>query len=226
MTATLPDDVWNRLDPAAGALPRRTRLRLAVTGFALLGALGVGAGLWFAGAIVPRLEATPGFDAQYVRPDGTLEQPFGRFAPPSRRMRHTLYLHNGGSDPVELTGIGADAPGLRVVRVALGDTHLTGNRWSTGGAEFKPGDTYQLRPDEQLTVELDYDVTDCDLVSAGQPGVPVRLRRFFGEQTVLVYPPNVVIEPGGWHATEFPDPRAVGWQRYLAEAACGRLPKA
>ncbi|MBV1854639.1 hypothetical protein [Catellatospora tritici] len=226
MTATLPDDVWTRLDPTSGALPRRTRLRLAVTGFALLGALALGAVLWRGGAITPRLAAFPGFDARYVYSDGTVEFPFNQVTQPSTRLRHMLYLHNDGSQTVELTGIGADAPGLRLVRVALGDVHRTDNRWSSGGAELRPGDTYRLHPDERITVEIDYEIVDCDLVPYERLGVPVRVRRFFGEQTVQVYPPNVIVLPdGGWDATDFPDSRAIGWQRYLAVAACGRLPR-
>lgn len=76
-------------------------------------------------------------------------------------------IRNAGVRPVTILGAGQSGPGLE----------LLGNG-NTLPMTVGPGQTF--------TLKLVYRITDCEAVPTGSWELPVRVQRFWGEQTILV----------------------------------------
>jgi hypothetical protein len=113
-------------------------------------------------------------------------------------------IRNNGLIPVEITGLGRDGHGLK----------LTGARTQT-----------LLRAGESADIRLEYQVTDCAAVQAGDWPVPIRVKRSFGEQTAYVWPPEVTRPdaPSAYSYTGNRNPYAISWQELYGGKACGRF---
>jgi hypothetical protein len=100
MWSYVSDEVWRQLDPGAGRLSRRTRIR----GWIGLGVVAVlivaSAAVWQTGLVVPRLAWPGGLQAWEQNPTG---------------VRVTFILANTGRFPATVLGIGRSGPGLEYV---------------------------------------------------------------------------------------------------------------
>jgi hypothetical protein len=212
---------WNRIQADTAVLPRRTRGLLVTAAIALTVALLTGLSLHTSGAITPHLRDPGGWNALLVSPDGE-ENVFDRFrAAPTTHVGQQISVTNEGSFPVTIVGVDVDRPGMRVERVTVGDIHLDTVRhmWPPGGETLTGART--LQPDETLTITVYYDITDCEAITAEVQPVPIRLRRWWGVQTLdVTLPPVRPFRSGGWEVSTAADGRAVQWQRMLADHVC------
>ena len=83
-------------------------------------------------------------------------------------MRVSIGVTNAGVVPVTMLDAGGSIPGVQFLRV---DGRLP--------ATIPPG--------ASVSLDLHYQLTDCDAVPAAQP-VPVQVHRWWGAQTVAVWP--------------------------------------
>jgi hypothetical protein len=108
---------------------------------------------------------------------------------------------NDGWVSITVLGIGRDMPGMRLI-----------------GVEGQFPST--LAPGQSASFAVNYRITDCEAVSADEWPVPVRVRRWWGEQTDYVdLPPQAMDVPDtvyylgdGGHEAQ--------WQYNLASIAC------
>lgn len=173
------------------------------------------------GAVTPRIEVDWGWDAHWEYSD-TSRQPLQHGVPVTTHVSQGLVIVNAGWYPVEIVGVDVDRPGMRVERVAVGSTHFDERRgfWRTGGADLTADRPYVLAPDERLAVTIYYDVTDCAAVPATSQRIPLRLTRWFGRQSVQLSLPPLRPYANGWSVSRHDDPKAVQWQRFLADHVC------
>jgi hypothetical protein len=115
---------------------------------------------------------------------------------------HDLVLENQGWTPVTLTGVGRDGPGLKLDRV-----------FTVFPLTLKPG--------QQVTINLTYRITDCAAVTRDAWPVPVRIDRWWGEQTAYVDLPTMTSDDApGSYSYSGENPYAVQWQYAFADRAC------
>jgi hypothetical protein len=221
VTVQVKDDVWRRLDPTGGQLPTRSRRRIVVTVIVLALLTGAATAVESSGVIVPHISADGGWDGAWVHGDEADPLVDRRHDQVTTHVSQTLQITNDSGYPLSIIGVDRDQPGMRVERVALGDVHFDAGRhtWRTGGATLVDG--YQLAPHEDVQVTLFYDITDCAAITAEVQTIPVRVRRWFGTQTVPISPlPLRPYRTGGWMVSTADDPEAVQWQRFLADHVC------
>ncbi|MGX6607261.1 hypothetical protein ACWKSP_34820 [Micromonosporaceae bacterium Da 78-11] len=120
------------------------------------------------------------------------------------RVSQSFTIVNDGWFPLEIVGVDTDRPGMHVERAVVGD-----------------GLPHLLRHNESATVTVHYDITDCAAVSSSPQPVPVRVERWFGEQSIPVsLRPLHPYREGGWAVSNPGDPQTVQWQRFLADYTC------
>jgi hypothetical protein len=122
---------------------------------------------------------------------------------PGGPVTASVNVTNSGWVPLTLVGVGRSGPGLELARVE-GILPIT------------------LGPGDATTFILTYRITDCAAVPHDPWPVPVRVKRWWGEQTAYIPLPT---EPADDGLAEYSysgddDPYALQWQRYLADGAC------
>jgi hypothetical protein len=117
-------------------------------------------------------------------------------------ISHQLVMENQGWTPVTLTGAGRDGPGLTLDRV-----------FTVFPVTLKPG--------QQITIDLTYRITDCAAITRDPWPVPVRIDRWWGEQTAYLDLPTMTSDdaPDDFSYSG-ENPYAVEWQYALADLAC------
>lgn len=188
------DEVWETLDPKAGAIRGAELKRLAVGAVLLVVASAAAATLWVSGLAYPRL--TWSYAVGYGGAAGY------------RTFSTDVDIVNDGWTDVRITGVGQDGPGLRLIGVS-DRPHI-----STDAGRKPP---FTLHPGQTAAVSLTYQVTDCAAAtSAGSFNVAVRVERPWGTQTVGIAVP----ETPASSADGLPAGTEVRWQRELAGQAC------
>jgi hypothetical protein len=194
-TRWVSDDVWAQLDPRAGAVERaaaRRYVRLGVLAALVLAAAGT---VWTSGLAWAHVE----------RP---WAEGFAQKADPvARTITTDFVIKNDGWRAIGIEDIGADGPGLRVLRT--GHPLVNADDWRTVPFWLKPGET--------ATLSITYQITDCAAVTSGEFAIPVRVHRFWGTQTVDITLPRAYREVSPHIAS----PVGPEWQRDLADQACG-----
>lgn len=159
----ITDEVWQRLDPNAGKLPRRTAVRLGVAAVAALVLLAAGVAVWRTGLIVPRLAWPDGLHEWSTDPDGTL--------------RIDFLVSNEGEFPVTVENVGRSAPGLQLLGVVAG---------TVGFPSSEPVFPTRLAPHTGVGAVLIYRITSCLEAPTGSWPVTARVERPWGTMTVEV----------------------------------------
>jgi hypothetical protein len=205
MTPLLHDEVWRQLDPYAGRVSRRTLVRSWAVGIVALLVLTTAAWVWESGAARPRLIAD---DGGWVSSLNVVDAN-PRHAPADPDLSQQVRIENHGWLAVRIAGVGADGPGI----------HL---RESTVDQRLTPQTPFVLKRGGTAAVTMSYRITDCTAVPADPWPIPVRLLRPWGIQTVHVWLPPLRAHPvySGWSITTRDDPKAVEWQRWLADDVC------
>jgi hypothetical protein len=186
------DEVWAQLDPRAGALSRAdTRLITRLTALAVVVAAAAMA-LWVSGFVRANLSWSD-------------SQGYGSsFNPHTHTFSTDVVVKNNGWTAVRVTGIGGDGAGL----------HLTGTTQPHISTDLGRTVPFTLEPGQTAILALDYQVTDCAAVTSGSFPVPVRVKRFWGTQTVSV---GIATDLESTPSSA----RTVEWQRWLADQTCG-----
>jgi hypothetical protein len=144
MTRPVPDEVWQRLDPRAGVLNRRTAVRMWV-------AFAVALVLFVAWALVPRIVMPrlvwPGVSRGWEETNSVL--------------RIQFEVANAGWYPVTVQAVGQSGPGLELLGVEPAEHEYAGR---TAGPPFP----VTLRPGQSRTATLVYRITDCAAVPRGR----------------------------------------------------------
>jgi hypothetical protein len=224
MTVRLDDGVWRQLDPSAGRLAPRS-FRLLIAGAIAIAALAVGTvTVEHSGFVVPRIGVEPGWDGAFENGEESASLVNRYHTTVTSEVSQTFHITNHGTATVRIIAVDADEKGMRVERVELGAVHGDPDKGmlSPGGVPLDPADPYALRPGAGVQVKIYYDVTDCHAVTAARRPIPVRVQRWFGRQTVGVT--LLQLRPfrtGGWSVSTADDPKAVQWQRFLADNVCG-----
>jgi hypothetical protein len=219
MATVIDDDVWRKLDPSTGRLKRRTRLRVTVALALALATLIVAGYVHSSGLFSPRLTLFHS-DSAYEYPDGSDWLIFNDSTQRTTRVRQALIVENNGWYALTIVGADRDRPGMRVTQVTIGDIHLEGNTWRTGGRPLTPGAPYRLEPGASVSIQVHYDITDCRAVPPTPEPIPLRVIGPLGARTVDVPVPPLNVSDGGWQVSDPSDPDAVQWQRYLADRVC------
>ena len=159
------DEVWEALDPKAGAIRRIDTKRLAA-GVAIVA---VAVALWLSGVIHSRL-------------DWSSRGGYRAAANPNTRVITTdVAIEHEGWIDVRIVGVGQDGPGLKLI----GTTSVP--HIGTDNGRTPP---FTLHPGQAATMSLTYQVTDCAAVPSGAFDVAVRVERAWGTQTVSVAIPR------------------------------------
>lgn len=194
MTEWVSDDVWNRLDPRAGALSRAQSRRL--TWSAAAGAVVIIAAIF--------LNLSGLIHARIVMPEDRSDG--GAAYTDTKTIARQVVVHNEGWTTVRVTGIGKDGPGLRL----LGPDDPGGPNKNSEIPGARP--PFDLHAGQTVTMAVIYKITDCAAVSDGPFPVPVRVDSLWGTQTVSIALPSVYSGPAY---------TPVEWQRAMANDACG-----
>lgn len=200
------DDVWQQLDPRAGALTRGQRRRAvtATTAAAVILTAGYAndhSGLMWARAVYDHHSA--------------LES---SISVKSHIIAQEIPVENTGWTTIRVTGIGQDGPGLRLVRPgdAVGTAQVSELR-----GERLP---FDLHPGQTVILAIGYRVTDCDAVPSGPFPIAVRVDRPWGTQTISIPLPQQTQRPDDGASTSGPtmvvNPSGIEWQKAAADQAC------
>jgi len=193
------DEVWHRLDPAAGRLDRRTvwRLRLGIAVVSAL--LTVAALVWYSGVAVPRVRWS--------------EEGGFMWATGPDFVSQAVHVVNDGWLPVSIVGAGRSGPGLELVAVQDGPPDPVMVRTNPL--------PYVLRPGQSLTLVVVYRITDCSVITKDPWPVPVRVQRPWGTQTVYIsVPPQVGSRSSGYASGPYLP--MIEWQRAISDQLCSR----
>jgi hypothetical protein len=188
------DDVWARLDPRAGAVSRTVARRYKVTAVVAALVMAAFVSTWKSGLIWAQVGKTSASGGQNADPA-------------ARTITTDVEIRNDGWRAVGVESVGSDGPGLKVL--SLGHP-----LWPAGDWRIPP---FYLKPGETATVSITYQITDCAAVPKGWFPITVRLRRFWGTQTV-----DLTMDRA-FRATRAGQVAPIGpeWQRELADRACG-----
>jgi hypothetical protein len=162
MPRYVSDEVWQRLDPAAGRLSRRAVLRGWIAVVTALALVLAGTVVWRAGLVVPRL-LWSNAEQHWVQTDDG--------------FRMDVLLLNTGWWPVTVVGVGRSAPGLELLGVE-GDCRPEGT-----GDRCVP---LSLAPHTGVGMTLVYRISDCATAPMGDWPVTAAVRRPWGDVTVTV----------------------------------------
>jgi hypothetical protein len=206
MTRLVSDQVWQQLDPAGGRVRRRTVLRFWGIGVPTIVVLFAAAAAWAAGSVVPWLHETDSGLATSV----ALDDANGRTGPRPAEQTMNLHIQNDGEQAVRIVGVGGDHAGIRMLRA------------TAEGRPITPRSPYVLDPAHTVEITMFLQFTDCAAVSTRPWPIPVRVARPWGTQTVHVLhlPIRATSDHGGWSLAYRGDPRAVEWQRWIADDVC------
>jgi hypothetical protein len=196
MQPLVSDEVWNRLDPRAGALsrPLRRRLSAAITTAAVV--LGAGLVVDYSGVVRPHLDRSGvGMSGVAMLNPKVIAQEFG--------------VRNNGWTTVRVVGIGQSGPGLRLL--APTDPDLRGSGISGKQPPF------DLHPGQTVEIAVAYLVTDCAAVTADPFPVAVRVDRPWGTQTIHIPLSQSYDGPNGVAS----NPTMTEWQKDMADRSCG-----
>jgi len=158
VTPGISDEVWRRLDPSAGALSRRTVIRMWAAAAAAVLLVIVGMQIWRTGIVVPRLVWPEGLTQFEENPDW---------------VRVQIVVSNAGQFPVTVRDVGRSGPGLELLGV---------EGWERSPSPFPT----TLQPGEGVGATLVYRITDCDGAPAGDWPVTALVDRPWGTMTVEV----------------------------------------
>jgi hypothetical protein len=125
---------------------------------------------------------------------------YGSVSGPDIPLSQDIVVTNRGWLPVTVVGAGRNMPGLHLLSVQGGLPRT-------------------LHRGEQLTIQVQYQVVDCAAVPTGEWPVPVRVRMWWGVQTVYIGVPRV---PGPIPDGLIVEPVMRQWQDALARNACHR----
>jgi len=115
---------------------------------------------------------------------------------------HEVVVENQGWTPLTIVAVGRSGPGLELTEVR-GTFPVT------------------LQPGDQTSFYVVYRVTDCTAVSNEPFPVPVRVERWWGEQTAYIEIPTYPSrDRPGSYSYSGQDPYAVQWQRGMADFGC------
>ncbi len=206
MTRLVSDEVWQQLDPAGGRVRRQTVLRFWRIGVPTVLALFAAASAWASGGVVPWLhEADLGLATSVAMDDAN-----GRTGPRPAEQTMNLHIQNDGELAVRIVGVGGDRAGIRMLRA------------TAEGHPITPRSPYVLDPAHAVEITMYLQFTDCAAVSTQPWPIPVRVARPWGTQTVHVshLPIRAMSDHGGWSVAYRGDPRAVEWQRWIADDVC------
>ena len=190
----LADDVWARLDPRAGAVSRTVARRYKVSAVLIALLIAAFLSIWKSGFIWAQVGRTWAVGGQ-------------KADPVARTITTDVEIRNDGWRAVGVESVGSDGPGLKVL--SLGHALSNAEDWRVPPFYLKPGET--------ATLSITYKITDCAAVPTGRFPITVRLRRFWGTQTVDLTMDRAFRSTGPGQAS------AIGpeWQRDLADRACG-----
>lgn len=206
MDRLVSDDVWHQLRPFGAAVARRTVVRFWAVGLAGIVVMFTAAIAWASGGMVPWLHETDtGWDSSVAIDDAN-----GRAWPRAAEQTMILNVENHGWDAVRIVGVGDDRAGVRTLRATVGNEPLT------------PQSPYVLDAGNTVEITLFLRFTDCRTVSDQPWPIPIRIARPWGTQTthVLHLPIRATSDHGGWSMADRGDPRAVEWQRWIADDVC------
>jgi len=210
MAQLISDDVWNGVDPSAARLPVRTRRRLVAAAVALIVLVIVAVQVTVSGALVPRITVGPGWSGAFEggAVSDLLVNRYHRQGPATTHVSQEFEIVNDGGYPVKILSVDTDRPGMRVERATLGIEALT------------PGHPFVLEAGATIRTTIYYDISDCSAVSALPQPIPLVVEGGAGRQHVeLTLPPLRPYRTGGWQVSPG-DPKAVQWQRFLADHVC------
>ena len=193
------DEVWQRLDPVAGRLPRRSvrRLRVIIAAASVL--VTVAALVWYSGAAVPRLRWS--------------EEGGFMWATGPDFVSQAVHVVNDGWLTVSIVGAGRSGPGLKLIAVQDGPPDPVMVR-----SNPLP---HVLQPGESLTLVVVYRITDCSVITTDPWPVPVRVQRPWGTQTVdIPVPPQVGTRNSGYASGPYLP--MIEWQRAISDQLCSR----
>lgn len=193
------DDVWQQLDPHAGALSRGQRRRAVAASAAAAVILVAGFAIDRSGFVWAR--------AAYD-PDSALQSSVS--VNPAIIARE-VPVTNTGWTTIHVTGIGQDGPGLRLVRP--GDTVGMKQVLELRGASLP----FDLHPGQTVILAVGYRVTDCDAVPSGPFPIAVRIDRPWGTQTIHLAVPQ---QPPSASMAKTNGLDSVEWQKAAADQAC------
>jgi hypothetical protein len=162
MTRPVPDEVWQRLNPRAGVLSRRSVMRNWIAFAVAVVLLTAGTLVWRSGVIAPRLVWPNGMDHWALDRSGLAQVP--------------VVVSNAGWSPVTVLDLGRSAPGLELLRVVGGDVDFP-------AASPLP---VTLPPNTGIGVVLIYRVSDCETPPRGDWPVTARVQRPWGVMNVEV----------------------------------------
>ena len=197
MEQLVRDEVWEQLDPRAGALNGKQSRRAAVAASAAAVLLGAGLGIDYSGVVRAHLVRA----ADVGTAGAALTTP--------KVIVEEVAVKNTGWSTVRVVGVGQDGPGLRLLGPSDPDVRFSG----VHGIE----PPFEVRPGQTETVAVAYRVTDCAAVPTGPFPVQIRVDRFWGTQTIGITPPQVYDGPNGTAV----DPPMTEWQKDMADRACG-----
>lgn len=200
------DDVWQQLDPRAGALTRGQRRRAVTATTAAAGILVAGFAIYRSGFVWAR--------AAYDRHTGLASSTSVNPA----IIALQVPVKNTGWTTIRVTGIGQDGPGLRLVRP--GDTV---GMEQVSELQGKPL-PFDLHPGQTVILAIGYRVTDCEAVPSGPFPIAVRVDRPWGTQTISIPLPQQTQWPDDGASTSGPtmvvNPPGIEWQKAAADQAC------
>jgi len=197
------DDVWQELDPQAGALTRGQRRRAVA-------ASATAAVILVAGFAIDRsgfVWARAAYD-----PDSALES---TVAVNPAIIAQEVPVTNTGWSTIHVTGIGQDGPGLRLVRP--GDTVGMKQVSELRGTPLP----FDLHPGQTVILAIGYRITDCDAVPAGPFPIAVRIDRPWGTQTIDLAVPQ---QSPTASMAKISGLDSVEWQKAAADQACHPQP--
>ncbi|GAA1983296.1 hypothetical protein [Catenulispora subtropica] len=200
MEQMVRDEVWEQLDPRAGALGGKQRKRAAAAVWAAAVLLGAGVAVDYSGVVRAHLARSADVGTG------------GAALTTSKVIAQEVAVENTGWTTVRVVGVGQDGPGLRLLGSADPDVRTSG----VHGAQ----PPFDLHPGQTKTVAVAYRVTDCEAVPAGAFPVQIRVDRPWGTQTIGISLPQVYDGAGGTAV----NPPMTEWQKDMADRACGLGP--
>lgn len=200
------DDVWQQLDPHAGALTQRQRRRTVAATAAVAVILVAGFAIDRSGFVGARV----GYDDRAALEGSASVKPplFAREIP----------VKNTGWTTIRVTGIGQDGPGLHLI--GPGDTVGMQQVSELRGTPLP----FDLHPGQTVILAIGYRVTDCDAVSSAPFPITVRIDRPWGTQTISIPIPHQEDRSSIGASANRPtieiNPSGVEWQKAEADQAC------
>jgi hypothetical protein len=207
MDRLVSDDVWHQLRPFGTVVARRTVVRCWAAGVAGILVIYTAAIAWASGGVVPWLHET---DSGWIS-SVAIDDANGRSGPRAAEQTMTLNIQNHGWQAVRIVEVGDDSAGVRTLRTTAANEPIT------------PQSPYVLNPGDTAEITLFLRFTDCRAVSDQPWPIPIRVSRLWGTQSIHVFhlPIRATSDHGGWSVADRGDPRAVEWQRWIADDVCG-----